>query len=400
MRVIGVISELNPFTQGHASFLRQARELCRADYVIAVMSGDFVQRGEPAVTDKLTRAEMAVRGGADLVLELPLRFATASAGDFAEGAVRLLDSLHICSALAFGVESGALCTEAEMTHAAGFLRSESESCSAAIREGLRQGLSYPAAVSAAVHVLPEKEQRLFRFPNASLGLQYCSALLKTGSGMQPVMIPRQDDGISAHRVRHMLLQGKPADASRLCPDYLAPETADLLSRSLSGCTGFPEPDWLSLPLTEARLLNDSASHILDLSPWMENRLRKLPLTLSFPETATALKTKNVTMARVKRALLHKVLDLKNISIPENLPYAEILAVRKSATALLRILQNTSSAALITKRADYHPESPGDAALWQADVRASDLYLALIRAKLGPERKDEMRSRPIIVPDEA
>ena len=145
MKVTGIIAEYNPFHKGHAYHIQKAKELTGADYIIVVMSGDFTQRGMPAILDKYTRARMALACGADLVLELPVRFACASAEFFAGGAVSLLDRLGVVDSLCFGSE----CGDAGLLQKAASVLAEAEaleSFRSTLREGIRNGLSFPACL--------------------------------------------------------------------------------------------------------------------------------------------------------------------------------------------------------------------------------------------------------------
>ena len=158
MNVVGVIAEYNPFHNGHKYQLEQLKKLTHADYCIVVMSGDFVQRGAPALIDKYSRAKMALQNGADLVLELPVYYATGSAEYFAAGAVALLDRLGVVNQLCFGSECGSISV---LSSIAGVLAEESESFSDVLRHNLRDGLSYPVARNNALtFVHPELTEHL------------------------------------------------------------------------------------------------------------------------------------------------------------------------------------------------------------------------------------------------
>ena len=142
MRAAGVIAEFDPFHNGHAYFLRRVRELTSADFIIVVMSGDYTQRGNPALLRKSLRTEAALMNGADIVLELPVQYATASAELFALGGVSILDSLKLADFLCFGTESDDM--EA-LSMAADILASETEAFKESLDQKLREGMSYPAA---------------------------------------------------------------------------------------------------------------------------------------------------------------------------------------------------------------------------------------------------------------
>ena len=179
MKVCGVICEYNPFHNGHAHQLSRAKKLTNADFLVCAMSGAFVQRGEPACLDKWTRAEAALRGGADLVLELPALFAVRAAQDFAFGGVSLLDALGVVTHLSFGAENDDLALLTRLS------RPETAEESERIRQGLAQGLSHPAARTAALGVPTP--------PNVILAAEYLRTLQKLDSRILPVPVKRDSE---------------------------------------------------------------------------------------------------------------------------------------------------------------------------------------------------------------
>lgn len=191
MKTAGIIAEYNPFHTGHEYQINYIKEKLRTDYVVIAMSGDFVQRGTPALFSKYVRAEMALRSGADLVLELPVSISSASAELFARGGVQLLDGLGVTDILCFGSECGD--TDALM-ELAKILAEEPETFQAALRRNLKNGMTFPKARSMALSaVFPESEkyQQLLSSPNNILGIEYCKAILRENSSISPVSIKRE-----------------------------------------------------------------------------------------------------------------------------------------------------------------------------------------------------------------
>ena len=178
MKTAGIIAEYNPFHTGHEYQINYIKEKLRTDYIVIAMSGDFVQRGTPALFSKYVRAEMALRSGADLVLELPVSISSASAELFARGGVQLLDGLGVTDILCFGSECGD--TDALM-ELAKILAEEPEAFQDALRRNLKDGMTFPKARSMALSaVFPEAEkyQQLLSSPNNILGIEYCKAILR------------------------------------------------------------------------------------------------------------------------------------------------------------------------------------------------------------------------------
>ncbi|MEF2771025.1 MAG: nucleotidyltransferase family protein, partial [Blautia caecimuris] len=203
MNVTGIIAEYNPFHLGHLHQIAYVREKLNSDYIIVAMSGDFVQRGTPALLSKYIRAEAALLCGADLVLELPVQVSSASAEFFAGGAVSLLNGSGVVDQLCFGSEEGSV---EGMQLAARILNEEPQGFRDLLKNSLKQGMSFPAARSQALgkylctlHSLSEKNlsafsDTLLSSPNNILGIEYCRALLRLNSTIKPVTLKREGSG--------------------------------------------------------------------------------------------------------------------------------------------------------------------------------------------------------------
>ena len=242
MKVVGIIAEYNPFHRGHEYQIRYAKETLGADYVVIAMSGDFVQRGAPALMEKHVRAEMALLGGADLVLEMPLQTATASAEGFAAGGVSLLDGLGVIDELCFGSECGD--TEILMDVAEILVKEPSEYRNL-LQQNLRAGMSFPAARSSAlIGYIQEKIasglntlgtssehiEFVLSSPNNILGIEYCKALLRLNSRIIPHALLRKGSGYhdtdfsllsdekfpSAYCIRYLMRKSEKAGQASHC----------------------------------------------------------------------------------------------------------------------------------------------------------------------------------------
>ncbi|MBQ5567156.1 MAG: nucleotidyltransferase family protein, partial [Oscillospiraceae bacterium] len=230
MRTVGIICEYNPFHRGHAWLLAQLRERYGADTaVVCAMSGNFVQRGDFAIAEKHLRAEAALRGGADLVLELPLPWAISSAEGFARGGVEVLESTGVVDTLCFGSE----CADGARIKrvAEGLL---SEEFSTALRERLTDGGSFAAARQEAAQQILGDDAQILSAPNDILAVEYCKALRSMHSRMEPLALPRrgsahdgeaQDGFASASYIRQKLIAGGSAD------EYLTADMARLLAQA-------------------------------------------------------------------------------------------------------------------------------------------------------------------------
>lgn len=277
MKITGVIAEYNPFHNGHLFQFEQIRRLTGADYIIVAMSGDFVQRGEPAIYDKYTRASMALRCGADLVLELPAVFATSSAEDFASCGVALLDHLGVVNQLCFGSECGDL---APLQAIAELLCEESEDFSAELQTRLKQGLPFPAARAAALAAMTEpitetmaasansaeSPEDLLASPNNILAVEYLKALRRRQSRIEPFTILREgqayhdsshpDSGIcaSASALRHAIRHSRPFDGQESDGQKADRRMAGAANRQAgNGTSGTEHSSLLSVQMPSAAL---------------------------------------------------------------------------------------------------------------------------------------------------
>ena len=229
MNAIGIISEYNPFHRGHKWQIDELRRrFGEESAIVCAMSGDFVQRGDFAIERMHARAEAAVRGGADLVLELPLPWAISSAEGFARGGVSVLHATGVVDTLAFGSECG---DAAKLQRTAKALLWAD--IPDALREELAKGLPFAAAREAAAKALIGEDAAVLREPNDILGVEYCKALIQSGSTIEPLAIPRKAVGhnedaaegfASASHIRELLARGEGASA------YLTEESADIYAR--------------------------------------------------------------------------------------------------------------------------------------------------------------------------
>ena len=400
MTITAVIAEYNPFHNGHAYQLQKARELTGADYLVVIMSGDFVQRGAPAILDQHDRAELALLGGADLVLQLPCHFALGSAQHFARGAVSLLTALGRVDYLCFGSEHG---DTAPFLELADVLLHEPEEYRETLSSLLRSGLSFPMARaqalsayfsgSASFSSLSREELDTFlKEPNNILGLEYVQALSLLNSRIRPVTIRREGSGYhdgeliretlpSATAMRNLLFSDSQTDLSPLAS--CMPETVFPAFWNAVASHGLLNADDFSL-LLAARLLSETKESLcsyLDLSPDLANRILRLRYACSsFSEFAMQLKTKEMTYTRISRALMHLLLNQKTL-YPAS--YNRVLGFRKSAGALLKEIRIRSSLPLITKAADAPRLLTGDAlAAFESDIQASLFYETVRSHKTG------------------
>lgn len=395
MKTVGIIAEYNPFHNGHAYQLQKAKELAHADYCVVIMSGDFVQRGGPALMDKHLRAEAALASGADLVLELPVYYALSSAEYFAGGAVALLDKLGVIDSLCFGSECGDISLLMEF---AKNLLHESDLFKETLNRKMRIGHSYPQARNAALEAsAPHLTSHIgvLTSPNNILGIEYCKALLLGSSAITPCTIKRagasyHDNSLetnfcSALALRESLKHAKtPEGIARQVPEA----TFQLMKDAY--CKTYPiYPDDFSL-LLQYRLLTEEAAdftHYPDIDRELSDRIIKfLPKYRDFTSFCDLLKSKNRTYARISRCLLHILLGLNREDFSRyreagQIFYARMLGFREDAAPLLSAIKANSQVPLLSKLADAKKQlAPTALSMFKKDISASHIYQSVARHK--------------------
>ena len=392
MKIVGLITEYNPFHAGHLYHMQRARELTGADYCVVLMSGSFVQRGEPAIFDKYRRTKAALLAGADLVLEMPIAFSTASAHEFAAYGVALLSAIGV-DAVVFGSECGQI---EFLKQAASALNHESAEFQERLRKGLKAGLTYPQARAKALE-MEDTWASVLTSPNNILGIEYLRAAEDLHSPMEFYTISRKGSGYhedtladanfpSASAIRGIIRNSLSKDKDLL--DILASHLPAVTHPAYTGAVPVFVDDFSEL-LNAAVLQLQATFSIADLSPELAARLAKPPyFPLSFEERIQALKTRQLTYTRVSRALLHLVLGMREEDISRwkdegYALYARILGFRRQSSPLLSCLHKKSSIPLITKMADAAQNlSPSALALLEQEVYASHLYQTVRMKRSG------------------
>ncbi len=441
MRAVGIIAEYNPFHSGHAYHLREAKRKSGADFAVVVMSPDFVQRGEPAVFDKYTRTEMALLNGADLVLELPVCYAAGSAEYFAQGAVSVLDGLKAVDALCFGCEVpelentvlNAACgndTQPDIGTAypdlfwktAKILNQEPETFKAALRFRLADGTGFARARADAVQEYLQKEgdgaafpEQFFELPNNILGIEYCRAILKFCPQMKIIPIARVGSGYhdsriqgpfcSAFSLRKVLLPEKDRfgrDSIREICGCIPPNLYDIYASSAAKMVTSDD----LLPYLQQKLLfGERYDDILDISGDLSDRIRRLRFACigkNFEEITEILMTKHMTRSRIRRALLHLILEIdaaqtERFRADGPAYYAKVLGFRREAAPLLHEIKKRGNIPLLAKNADAAGKlTETGRAMLRQDFKASHLYRGIRALKYGTHFRSEYEMSPVVL----
>ncbi len=406
MNVVGIIAEYNPFHSGHAYQIRRAKEMAEADYVVVILSGDFVQRGEPAIFDKYSRTQDALEGGADLVFELPIRYSLSSAGDFAYGGIKALTELGFVTHVCFGSEQGNIdhfLKVAETLDREDKSRTEFQ---ALLEERLHEGCSYPdARAQALINVIGEADidEPFFSMPNNILGIEYCLALLKIGSPLKPLTLLREGQDYrdatnpslkrypSSTAIRAGIMQSN-------TPHLTLNDFSDLISYSLR-----------DLIRKEGGLKNhhqviDAAK---DLSSDIFGRIvGELDSFTCATDLIDRIKTKAFTESRLRRCLLQCCLHLEKTDT--SLPYLHLLGLNSKAGHLLReirgagidepgIYSDDSKLQIVTRLAADLPRLSENARkLYEEDLFAADIYRNVFQRKYRVTIPNEYQQAPVVV----
>ena len=425
MPIIGIIAEFDPFHNGHRMLMDLAAQKTGADRFVCVMSGDFVQRGCPAVCDKTLRTRLALAAGIDAVFELPVSFACSSAESFAYGGVSLLSSLKAIDYIAFGSECGDISV---LKSIAAVLDEEPEEYKLSLRALLKDGLTFPAARQAALEhaALSGKAGALSQAaisdilsgPNNILAIEYCKAALRlkrAGINVPGLLTFKrtssylEDTPHNAHDTSASALRRMLCDAG--CGiTAIAPYVPDAVLSELSPCymKRFPITlDDFSSVLYSALLSSKDngfdSNTVGETGQDLLNSIFKcISAPISFSSLIASVKTRNITYSAVSRALISIMLGLcvpacgvssgASGAAGPAIPYARLLGFKKASSDIIRLINGSCSVEVINKLADAKTASP----LLKNDIRAARLYNQIVFDKFGTRLPDEYETGVVIV----
>lgn len=417
MKTVGIIAEYNPFHTGHAYQISRAKEsLGEESAVVCVMSGNWTQQADCAIADKWTRARLALMGGADLVLELPTPWATASAESFARGGVSLLCATGVVDAISFGSE----CGDAEkLKRAAACL--DSPEYPALLQSLLSAGKPFAACRQEAVERLAGKETgQLLRTPNNNLGVEYIRSLNALGSSILPTTVRRtgaahgekllflspgphsaeeahrtfwaENPVLSATGIRQHLLEGE----WNLMEHYLPAGGRELLEENLIGLSSLSHVERAMLARVRSMCADDWAK--LPDSGAGEGLPRRLEQAgreaASMEEFFRLASTKRYTQARLQRLVLWAFLGLTDIHRPELPPYLRVLGSTARGRALLKQTKKLATLPIITKPSHARELDAPGRALFEFEARCTDLYDLCLPRVPAPGR--EWTTSPVLL----
>lgn len=398
MKVLGIVAEYNPFHNGHLYQFNTAKELVKPDYSVAVMSGNFLQRGEPALFDKYTRTKMALYGGLDAIFELPAYYALSSADEFAAAAVITLSKVGVTH-ISFGVETEHF---EDLVAIAKFSVSEPEDFQVHLKSMLKEGLSYPKAyaMSIAKFLGTEIDESVLSTPNNMLAIGYLKAIYKYCPEMIPVPVTRKEaayhdnhihgDICSATAIRNTIMQMQSfttedkSDVNNALIGAIPTSTFNLMPIENELIQGMflddfaKDMQYVMLTSTYAELINT-----YDISSELANRITNTDLTcVTTDEFYQGLLSKQYTSTRIQRACMHRLLQMTqdefaNLKAHNYIFYVRLLGVRKNALSYLKEARAHCDVPFIQKTSEGKKELQATSTqgflLFQKDILTSDLY---------------------------
>lgn len=386
-KVLGIIAEYNPFHNGHLLHLEKSKKICDAQYSVCVMSGNFVQRGNTSIVNKWIRAEMALKSGVDLVLELPTVYSISSAENFAEGAIKLLNSLKIVDTISFGSENSDINV---LNRISSVLHEEPKQYLELLNSELKKGLSFPKARENAIllYLNDEKYLNILNQPNNTLAIEYLKALKKYKSHISPISVKREkvfynsncivDEYASATAIRNMIINEQFNDIRKVVPA----SSYNLLMNEI-------EEGHLVIDISKfekeilyaiRRLSADDIKNFPEVTEGLENAIKNASNSCNnLSELINMIKSKRYTHTRIQRILLYILLNItkKDMYLSrKNIPYARILGYSPQGKELIsEIYKANPKITLITSVKNFLDSSNNKTYKYMLnkDILATNIY---------------------------
>lgn len=389
MNITGIITEYNPFHNGHKFHLEESKKETKSDGTICIMSGNFVQRGGPAIIDKWKRTEMALSNGVDLIIELPTFYAVSSAEFFAKGAVSILNSLNIVNNLFFGSEIG---DAKALSEIAKVLVSEDERFQNILKENLSLGLTFAKArEKSLIEYLNSSEiNNIITSSNNILGIEYIKAILKLNSSINPVALKREGSNYndkslsqtfsSATSIREVLKNTSNIEDLK---NIIPLESYEVFSKLQEQDYRFTfEEEMFKYIKYKIQTNCVNFNNLYEVTEGLDNKIiKEISSSNSLHEFILKIKSKRYTYSKISRILTHIYLcldndDFKDIANENNL-YVRVLGFNKTGREILSLIKANSSIPLITKVPRF-TNNP----LLKFDLQATACY-SLLNDKVNP-----------------
>ena len=377
---IGIIAEYNPFHNGHLYQIQKAKELTGADTVIAVMSGNFTQRGETSLVNKFEKTKIALQNEVDMVIELPIIYSISSAENFALGGIKILNEIGNIDYLVFGIEEDNL---QELQAIADVLVNENDEFKRTIKEELDKGNSYPKAREIALKKVLSSEnmEDIMQKPNNILAIEYLKALKITNSRIKPFAIKRKnsmhhdkninENYASGTYIRKLFIENNFDEISKVVPKYTYEKLLELKSH---GTYVTSINDFSDIVIYKIRMMTkEEISKIADVNEGLENSIKLASTTCkTIDEIIDKVSTKRYTKTRISRILTYILLDITKSDMEQskkNNPYIRVLGINKKCEEILSTINDSK---LITSLKKFE-ENNGENELLNIDKKATEIY---------------------------
>lgn len=412
MKVLAIIAEYYPLHNGHLYQFESAKAEIKPDFSIAIISGNFTQRGEPALLSKWQRADLALRAGFDLVLELPAVFACNSSEYFAKGAIEILGRLGVVSHLSFGSESGKVAVLAEISK---ILVDKDLEISTALRANAKSGISFFEARRNAIQTqIGEHSKNILQNSNNILAIEYLKQLYLQGSSIIPHTVKRKGGGynsefrlehtefLSASAIREVLSKQDKETAHKILSDFVPEYTLDALSNLNTETFEEVRKNYFTCLASIVLNRENELSEIFAITEGLENRIiAAIRKTKNLQDLKEALYSKRYAKSRIQRALTQSILgitkkDMKEILQRNDVYYARILGFRKESGELLKkIKKNKAEELSLISNLSKEINSPAlkNNPILKFDIKSGNFY-SLLNSKSMYESSDLVKN-PII-----
>lgn len=385
MKVLGIIAEYNPFHNGHLYHLTESKKQVNADYSICIMSGNFTQRGDTAIIDKWSRAEMALRSGVDLVIELPLVYSISSAENFAYGSINILDKLGIVDYVSFGSEAGDLDI---LNSIANILCNEPKEYVSLLNHELDKGISYPKAREKALLMYLNdirKYANVLSSPNNILGIEYLKAIRKLKSNLKPLTIQRQNvehnstsisRGFASSTAIRKILD-KPSNLSKVVPEDTFSIIEEKIKRGqiVNGLATFEREILYKLRTMSI----EDIANLPDVTEGLENAIKNAANSCNnIADLITLVKSKRYTQTRIQRILLYALLDITKQDMQHSqkgIPYIRVLGMTENGKILLSEIVSKTKLNVITSPKKFMDKCNNKVAknLFAKEISSTNIY---------------------------
>ncbi len=346
--ILGIVCEYNPFHNGHLYHLNESKKITSSDYSVAIISGNFTQRGEPSIVNKWLKTEMALKSGVDLVIELPVVYSISSAENFAHGAIKILDSLNIVDYLSFGSECGDISVLDDIVDV---LIAEPKAYTTLLSHELSKGISFPKARENALMMYLGNIRRfanILSAPNNILGIEYLKALKKQNSMIRPIALKRKEanhnDNLfspssafsSASAIRNICNSNDITQLQRVMPESSYDILEECLKKGniVKSLSAFDKEILYML----RKMSTEEIAELPDVSEGLEYSLKKAATSCnSVVELLTLVDSKRYTKTRIQRILLYAILGItkKDIQLSQTIsPYIRILGFNEKGKEMI------------------------------------------------------------------